>query len=120
MAAPDQPRGSAPSKGAGASRSRSLRSMVRLRAPPPATIQIFGSFGSSGTMRAMASAVKAVKVAAPSAGDNFRSLSGAQKVGGSGLVGGVVKKRCSKGAPTHSNAPDALPPLPTPPTHAVL
>ena len=52
----------------GASRSRSIRSMVRLRAPPPATIQLCGAFGSSGTIRAIAAAVKAVSVAAPSAG----------------------------------------------------
>ena len=48
---------------------RSIRSMVRLRAPPPAMIQLCGVFGSCGTMLAMASTVNAVSVAAPSAAD---------------------------------------------------
>ena len=57
-----------PRRSPAASRSRSIRIMVRLRAPPPATIQLFGPFGSSGTIRAIAAAVNAVSVAAPSAG----------------------------------------------------
>ena len=61
-----------------ASRSRSIRSMVRLRAPPPATIQLFGSFGSSGTIRAIAAAVNAVSVAAPSAGGIIAELQARQ------------------------------------------
>ena len=47
---------------AGARRSRSIRSNVKLRAPPPATIELAVSLGSTGRCRAMlASTVNAVE-----------------------------------------------------------
>ena len=78
--------------------------MVRLRAPPPATIQLFGSFGSSGTMRAMASAVNAVRVAAPSAGGISRSTSEAKSLRSSDFGGGSVKNGCSSARITQATS----------------
>src|SRR6185369_2504296 len=68
MASEAQPTVSAASTAADPTRSRSIWSMVRLRAPPPQTIQLRGRRGSNGMTRAIADAVKAVSVAAPSAG----------------------------------------------------
>src|ERR1700712_4919807 len=65
--------------------------MVRLRAPPPATIQLFGTFGSSGTIRAIAAAVNAVKVAAPSPGDIPPTLRAEKSLRSSDLGGGFAK-----------------------------
>src|SRR3954467_15413246 len=68
MASEAQPTVSAASTVADPTRSRSIRSMVRLRAPPPQMIQLRGRRGSNGMTLAIADAVKAVSVAAPSAG----------------------------------------------------
>jgi hypothetical protein len=65
--------------------------MVRLRAPPPATIQFFGSFGSSGTTRAIAAAVNAVSVAAPSSGGMSPSFSDSKSLRSSDFGGGSEK-----------------------------
>src|SRR3954471_18240181 len=91
MASEAQPTVSAASTVADPTRSRSIWSMVRLRAPPPQTIQLRGLRGSSGTMRAMAAAVKAVSVAAPSAGCTSPNFSTAKSLRSSDFGGGLAK-----------------------------
>ena len=70
--------------------------MVRLRAPPPQTIQLRGRRGSSGTIRAIAAAVKAVSVAAPSAGGTSPSFSAAKSLRSSDFGGGTAKNGSSR------------------------
>ena len=76
------------------SRSRSIRSMVDVAAPPPATIQLFGSFGSSGTIRAIGrrgERGQGRRAIAPAA--HRRALSAAKSLRSSDFGGGSVKER---------------------------
>src|SRR3569832_1234934 len=91
IASVDQPSASAASTHAGCSRSRSIRIIVKLRAPPPATTQLFGGFGNSGTILAIAATVKAVSVAAPSAGAASRRLRMEKSLRSSDFGGGIAK-----------------------------
>ena len=81
-----------------------MRIMVRLRAPPPQMIQLFGTFGSSGTIRAIAAAVKAVSVAAPSAGATSPSFNAAKSLRSSDFGGGSAKNGSSSARATQARS----------------